>query len=217
MGGSAVLMCLAKRLLGGTGKITSVDIDFSSFQRAFNRNVYRIGKFQDIHTKMEMSSFDLPTRFNQLEGIGCPPEFSLAFIDGWHSFKGVLTDFNAVDTYMKPGAIVLFHDTYPQPYPEGKILEFTRDMFKHYDEWMGEELPGDEKFSSQQEYYQAEKKQNFRIDEAVAFILEERPYELINLPTIHGQTHFDRVKEYTHGTTSPYPGIVAIRKKENYA
>jgi len=216
MGGSAVLMCLAKRAIGGIGKVISVDIDFSAFQGAFNRNVYRVGKFQDIHSKLEMSSFELADTIKNLNGTKYEPKYSLAFIDGWHSFKGVLTDFNTIDEYMGPGGIVLFHDTYPQPYPEGKLLEFTINMYKHYDEWWSEELPGNNKFTSQQEYYQAEKKQNFRIDEAIAFILEKRPYELISLPTIHGQTHFDRVKEYIHGTTSPYPGIVAIRKLEEY-
>lgn len=203
MGGSAVLLCIARRLLGNKPKVVSVDIDFSGFQGAFKRNVYRIGKFNDIHESIECSSFDLPSYYNE--------PLSLAFIDGWHSFKGVMTDFNHVNKLLVPGGIVLFHDTFPQPYKDNDIDNFYKKCMENYETLMSENLPSG-KFSSSSKYHEAEKQQNFMIDEAIAHILHNLNFELVELPTINGQTHFDRVKEYKHGTTSPYPGIVAIRK-----
>lgn len=203
MGGSAILLCLTKQLVGGAGKIVSVDIDFNAFQGAFKRNVYRIGKFQDIHQSIECSSFDLLSHYTH--------RLSLGFIDGWHSFKGVMVDFANVNKLLCTNGIVLFHDTAPQPYTVDDINMFYERGKRYYTEWMSEVLPNG-KFASSNEYHLAEKKQNFLIDEAVAWILKTYNYELVDLPMLQGKTHFDRVAEYKHGTTSPYPGIVALRK-----
>jgi len=204
MGGSATLMCLTRRTTSNTPKIISVDIDFSAFRGAFKRNVYRVGSFGDIHQSLEISSFDLDSVYNE--------PLSFAFIDGWHSFKGVYKDFITVNKNIVSGGIVSFHDTYPQPYPVGKVDEFYNVAKKDFDELMEERLPSG-KFDNVLDYFKSETKQNFRIDEVVALAINEYGYDLVELPTISGQTHFDRVAKYEHGTTSPYPGFVAIRKR----
>jgi predicted O-methyltransferase YrrM len=39
-------------------------------------------------------------------------KFDFAFIDGWHTFEHVLIDFFYLDNLLKPGGIIVFHDTY---------------------------------------------------------------------------------------------------------
>lgn len=204
-GGSAVLLCLASKFLGGARRVTSVDINFDGWNRAFDRNVYRVGRFQDIHQKIETSSFELRKKYQ-----GNP--LSFVFIDGWHSFKGVLTDYEQVEGFLTPNAMVAFHDTAPQPYKIGEIDKFYQKSTENFNSLMSEELPGQKKVSLS-EYHASEKLQNFFIDEAIAFLVKEKNFEYIDIPVIDGSTHFDRVKEYKHGTTSPYHGLVILRRK----
>jgi len=215
MGGSTCLMCLAKKeiLQYGTlagydvknhSKVVSVDLNFSRFANAFNRNVYRIGKFTHLHQKLEISSWDLLKYYSN--------ELSFAFIDGWHSFKGAFLDFVNIDKLLIDGGIIAFHDVAPQPYKDGQLDKYYQDYLQNKNVLMSEVLPGTD-FKSDAEYHKAEPKQNFALDELVAFILKERNYELVKLQSINGQTHYDRAGSvYQRGQTSPYPSFVALKK-----
>jgi predicted O-methyltransferase YrrM len=208
MGGSACLMCIAKKLdlfgyISGSN-VVSVDLNFSRFANAFNRNVYRVGKFQECHQKLEISSWKLLEHYNN--------PISFAFIDGWHSFKGAYLDFKNVDKLLVDDGIVAFHDVSPQPYKTTDIDSYYEAYKENCTLLMSEKLPGVD-FDSDEEYHKAEVQQNFALDELVAYILKERNYELVNLKSINGQTHFDRAGyEWKRGNTSPFPSFVALRK-----
>lgn len=206
MGGSAVLMCLARQKLNNKPSVISVDIDFDKWNRAFDKNVYRVGKFNKIHKKIEKSSWSLTS--------GDLGPLSLAFIDGWHSFKGAYLDFKIVNQNMVKNGIVLFHDVAKQPYEPNAIDKYYQKYLSNKKELEEEVLPTG-KFANDNEYFAAEKKQNFYLDEVVAVIVKEHDYEIVELPTIYGQTHWDRVSDYVHGSTSPYPSIVALRKTKD--
>lgn len=205
-GGSAVLMCLAKKFLCAKGSVISVDRTFNGWNNAFNRNVYRVGKFDDISIKIQCDSGILNKYYS-----GSP--LSLAFIDGWHSFKAAYRDFITVNEWLLPGGYVAFHDVAPQPYKNGQIDYYYQRAKDNYKEWTDESLEiWDGKDQNIANYHESESKQNFMLDEVVAFIINEFDFELVDIPVLDGSTHFDRVTTYRHGSTSPYHALVAIRK-----
>ena len=209
-GGSAVLLCLAathdrmkKR------KVYSVDRTFTNWNKAFDRNVYRVGGFEDISVKLECDSAELDKHYN-----GNP--LSLAFIDGWHSFAAVLRDFNTINKWLVPGGYAVFHDVAPQPYKVGDIERYYDRAKANFNQWTAKPLDvWSRKDVSLQEYHQSETEQDFFLDEAVAYIIKEYKFDLVHIPVLDGSTHFDRVPVYKHGTTSPYHGLVAIQKRSD--
>jgi predicted O-methyltransferase YrrM len=203
-GGSAVLLCLVRRMMGVGPTVFSVDRTFSDWGNAFNRNVYRVGKFKDISKQIECDS-------NELDKYYDNSPLSFVFIDGWHSFSAVLRDFEKVCPWLVPGAIVAFHDTAPQPYKKGQIEHYYRRAVENYKEWTQVELPVWQGSVSVKEYHESEKSQDFLIDEALAYLLKTHNCQLVNIPVIDGSTHFDRVPVYRHGSTSPYHGLAAIQ------
>jgi hypothetical protein len=213
-GASAVLMCLASRFFLKHAEgikiprlVYSVDINFDAFGGAFKKNLYRIGKYQDIHKIIECNSVNLQLwdHIETMPSIGC------ALVDGWHSYKAVINDFLRVDPFIVDSGYVVFHDTAPQPYKEGQLEEFYKRSLAHHDEWMQEVIP-DVDSANLQNYHAAEQQQNFFLDEAIAYILNNYNYELVNIPIPSYAPHFDRVPVYKHGSTSPFHSLAAIRK-----
>lgn len=203
-GGSAVLLCLARRYHNLGPAVYSVDRNFDGWRGAFDRNVYKIGKFDDISVKIACDSRNLQKNYRG-------DSLSLVFIDGWHSFDGVLSDYNQVKPFLTENALLVFHDTAPQPYKPGQLDQYakkaevllTKDV---------EQVEIDRQYKTLADYHASEAEQDFLIDEALAHIAKTEGFEYVPIPILDGVTHFDRVPIYKHGTTSPYHGLVILRK-----
>jgi predicted O-methyltransferase YrrM len=193
-GGSAVLLCLVKKYLQAYNHVISVDVNFT---RWFDYNI-AAGNFEDISRKLQINSL-----FFQKEYVGI--QIGLVFIDGWHSFKQVLTDFIQVAPYLTKTSIIAFHDISPQMYcqyaPE-YIQSLYHNLHKNNDE-LYNRLMNDES-------------ENFYLDEAVAEILITNPdFQLIDIPNKEKGKHFVEtgLTEYTRGKTSPFNSLVCIQRK----
>jgi predicted O-methyltransferase YrrM len=188
-GGSAVLLCLARRQLKLGPKVISVDNDFNPM---FDLNVYNRGKFQDIHEKLEIDSNQLSAHLANESDIG------LAFIDGYHSFDKVVDDFDQVYDWLSDDAIVIFHDTSPHFGLEShkkETLEFVKKNL---------------------ELLENDKEENFRIDEAIYYICKSYGFSPITIPVKKEIGHFQEtgLTKWARGTTSPFNAVVAIRKNK---
>lgn len=182
-GGSAVLMCLARQTLtGNKPAVYSVDCDFNKYGM-FDRNVYEMGGFSAISRKIECDSNELDKHYD-----GEP--LSFVFIDGFHSFKQVVNDFNTVKPWLTNDAMVAFHDVSP---------DLGKNVSRSYNY---EEL-----FNSNEE--------DFRLDEAITYILNNNNFELIDIPVKKQIGHFQEteLKSWVRGKTSPFNALAAIRRK----
>lgn len=123
-------------------------------------------------------------------------KFDAVFIDGFHSFKQVVTDFEVSLPYMDK-CTVIFHDCSPMLQKDKyrpDILEFA---LKNYDDLMNDD------------------RENFFIDEAVMYLTNK--YNLTHIdceiecfhPRETGLTYFVR------GTTSPHSAIGAAIYERN--
>lgn len=198
-GGSAVLMSLVSRFRGGKNNVVSVDLNFDMWGEIFDKNLYTIGNFTNCH-KLECHSWDFSQNYTH-------GPISFAFIDGWHSFASILVEFEQINEYMESGGLIAFHDTAKQPYEPGELENYLKLA-----EIKFEYLSSEQKPSSSNDYHADEQRQNFCVDEAIAFILNEYSYELVTIPVMTNETHFDRAPLYARGTTSPYNAFVLIRK-----
>ena len=182
-GGSAVLLCSARRLVGNQPSVYSVDCDFDA-HGMFDNNVYNKGGFADLSKKIECDSNNLDEHYN-----GDP--LSFVFIDGFHSFKQVVNDFNKVKPWLTETATVAFHDVSP---------DLKSNIHKEYDY--------DELFTNEDE--------DFRLDEAVTYILNNNEFELIDIPVKKEIKHFKETEltSWVRGKTSPFNAIAAIRRKQ---
>jgi predicted O-methyltransferase YrrM len=182
-GGSAVLMCLARRMVADSQPtVYSVDCDFDKYGM-FDRNVYAMGGFSATSQKIECDSNKLEQYYN-----GDP--LSFVFIDGFHSFKQVVNDFEKVKPWLTNDAIVAFHDVSP---------DLKDSINKEYDY--------DELFKNENE--------DFRLDEAVCYILNNNDdFSLIDIPVKKDIRHFKEtnLKTWVRGQTSPFNALAAIRR-----
>lgn len=156
-GGSAVLLCLARRLLKGGPSIVSVD---RSFNVMFDVNLAR---FRDISKKLAIDTLELDDHYDKTP-------ISFALVDGWHSFKGCLHDFDIINKYLTDNAYVAFHDV--EPITEDNLDALYDTTKVNYEEWMKEQLPRDQ-------YNPGEK---FHIEHCMAYIIKERGFELVKFP-----------------------------------
>lgn len=185
-GGSAVLLNLIKEdFLILDNKIHCVDIEFSN---VFYHNVHTTGRFYDtvLH---ECDSANL--RYDFKDG-----PVSFALIDGYHSYQQVLWDFFELEPLLVDGAIVAFHDLSPKMWDSTQRLglQVTSSKFNSEHDRVGED---------------------FRLDEAVSYILNSKPkWEWLDIPIKTDETHFDEthLKEWVRGKTSPFTSLGAIRK-----
>jgi predicted O-methyltransferase YrrM len=188
-GGSAVLLALAKQEIKSIGDIVSIDNNFSQYH-FYDYNVYGRGKF-DYVQKIECDSTNFLNYYNK--------NISFAFIDGWHSFKQAYIDFENVDKILDIGGVVCFHDVSPMCYQDVKYLnEKYIEVKKNFNQYMNTG------------------KEDFYLDEVVAFIINEYKYKLLDLEVRKPVTHFAEtgLKQWVRGTTSPFNALVAIQKYE---
>jgi predicted O-methyltransferase YrrM len=125
-------------------------------------------------------------------------KISFAFIDGWHSYNGVLQDVHAISSYLTKNAIIAFHDVSPMSYGDEALLYFKSIK------------PTKEKHQK----LMSDFTENFRLDEAVATLLGTGNFELVEIPIRKYEQHYKEtsLKEWVRGTTSPYNSFCAIRK-----
>jgi predicted O-methyltransferase YrrM len=161
-GGSAVLLCLARKYLNAGPTVYSVD---RGFERIFDHNLKH---FSDLSKKITCDSIELAKHYD-----GSP--ISFAFIDGWHSFKGALTDFQTVEPWLMSNAFVAFHDVAWQPLPDGFIDEHYALAKSKYSEWMAEKLPNNNGIE-----------QSYNLGGVVAWLVKEYGYKLVNVPVMNG-------------------------------
>ena len=168
-----------------TGKIHCVDIEFNN---VFYHNVHSTGRFYDtvLH---ECDSSDLRRDYDD-------GPVSFALIDGFHSYQQVLWDFFELEPLLVEGAIIAFHDLSPKMWDQTCRLglQVTNPQFDREHNRTGED---------------------FRLDEAVSYILRTRPrWEWIDIPVKNKETHFDEthLTEWVRGKTSPFTSLGAIRK-----
>ena len=96
---STLALALAARDVGG--HVWSIDIDECIEGR---RNVHAAG-LSDYHTFIHGDS----------AAVEFPEELDVLFIDGDHSYQGCSLDFHAHAPRVKPGGVILFHDSESSP------------------------------------------------------------------------------------------------------
>jgi cephalosporin hydroxylase len=201
-GGSAVLMAISRQYQDRGPTIFCNDIKFT---KTFDRNLFGVGKMAHLINKIEDNSLNLKIHLDELK-----PSISLAFLDGWHSFRAVVSEFNSIKDYLVDGALLLFHDT--EANFHSQVDEYTRRAYSYMDRFLATDMPAVDP-NDLKSYHEAERLQDFEIGAAVAWIKEEYELELIEIP--------DRFKcDYTkitgppkRGTTGGHNAISALRWK----
>lgn len=165
-GGSATLMCLVKKVTQDNGLVISVD------RRPEKIFLDNLSHFEDISVLIKTPSQNFPTFWNG-------DKLGLAFIDGWHSFKGCLEDFLMLKPYLTKGAIICIHDTAT---PDNWTEQFIEDKYKRakemYDEWMKEVLPNPNT-----------NEQTYNLDEVIAFMIKEHNCEYLKTDVTDPKTY----------------------------
>jgi len=194
-GGSTVLLAHARRKRYGTEDSAGVITVDKKFEPVFDRNVFRNGRFFDVVDKREIASDDLE--------LGDVP-VSFAFIDGFHSFRQVVNDFDIVFKNLVPGGIVAFHDVSPRM-TEEDIFEFEAYCDKIA---FNVEVNKAKWYNSQEE--------DFRVDEAIVYLMDLNPIRRIDIPVRREITHFKEtgLTEWKRGTTSPFNALCAVVRSE---
>jgi predicted O-methyltransferase YrrM len=207
-GGSAALLALVRQYQNRGPFLFCNDINFSAFGGAFRKNLYKVGKLDKLVQEIECNSKNLDEVFRLMNSLQTL-NLSFCWLDGFHSYKAVLTEFEAIRPYLVPDSIIAFHDAPPRPY---NMEEAERRALSYHDRWMAEEIP-DVDSANLEAYFAAEKQQNFFILEAVAYILNQYPeFSLLEMHTQFECDHTDRTGPYKHGSTSPNNAICAIQK-----
>jgi cephalosporin hydroxylase len=190
--GSALLIEEHAKTLGIEREVFALDIKFSPWaQLNYDRAKSNI-------TRLECDSKDLRDHNKQLAGT------DFIFIDGFHSFKQVMHDFEYSQGLMTNGGIIAFHDTSPklddQDYVS-KCQKFAEDNF-------------DELTSSNHE--------DFYVDEAIVYMMNQYNvigkkakipfrFELINCTIECYHPRETRLSSWIRGKTSPHSAIWALR------
>jgi len=185
-GGSAVLLALAKQQFMTTAQVISID---NNFKTIFDFNVYQRGKFQDIVHKIECNSMDLRQYYND--------PVSFVFLDGFHSFRFVVKEFELLLPLMTDDCVIGFHDISPNMWQHSAYVNsFSQDDLYY---WMDDE------------------NENFRLDEAVSYICRTHDFHIIDVPVRNpDETHFQetRLNEWKRGETSPFNSYTAITRNK---
>lgn len=180
-GGSEIALGLSKLI----SKVISVDINYGEF---YTLNTKRL--------KSKICCDTLPLKTNSsdfrrvyLEAAPDNLDIGFAFLDGFHSYRQTLVDFEQIKDFLAPGAIVGFHDCSPKFPKKGSVLP---DNFK--------EVPGFE---------------DFYIDEAISKILEDNPgFEEYNVP-IGLDINYSRITgrpSWIRGATSSFNSLFFLRR-----
>lgn len=169
-GGSMALMCIGKQYHNTNTKVLSVDRNFIEKYR-YDELAYEM--FVKNSSKFPNMSIMLPYESNDLKDYKPERKISFAFIDGWHSFKGALLDFETVLPWLTDDALIAFHDTAQQPYTEEQLNNYYQSAITNYEEWMKEELP-------------SYGKQTYNLDEVVTYISNNYNFEYFANPILDG-------------------------------
>lgn len=188
-GGSACLLGLSRDEANLGPTVFSCDIQFKPM---VDINIIN-SEVGHLITKIECNSQSLGQR-EELEGH----KLSLVFLDGHHAYNSVLQDVSAISKYLVDGAILGFHDVSDRTYKEdaNEYFEFICPNKEEHQQLMSD-------FS-----------ENFRLDEAVATLLNTGNYELVDIPVRRYELHQKEtgLSEFVRGTTSPLNSFCAIRK-----
>jgi len=186
-GGSTVLLCLARQFLNYGPKIFTVDINYDGY---FDENISN-GGFWKFIRKINGSS----KTFHE-----CYPQdkISFAFIDGFHSFNWIMRDFNNIKDHLIDKAILVFHDCSPAIYTPNNSLYIKSCQ---------------EKVNKNLSRYMNSKTQDFLVDEAIAYILQNKRFKPLEIPVRQYEFYPERTRlnKWIRGTTSPYNAIMAIQ------
>jgi len=131
----------------------------------------------------------------------CATPIGFLFLDGYHSFRNVVTEFELARNNLTNDAVVAFHDCSPNMWTNSHqthIRNCYERAYDNYDQWM----------ESQEE--------DFYIDEAIAYICTKYDYKIIDIP-IREPLEYHRetgLNEWVRGRTSPHNAFTAIRKKQ---
>jgi predicted O-methyltransferase YrrM len=170
-------------------KLFSVDIDFMCI---FDFNVYDRGQFDDIVYKIQCDSLKLDRYYKG--------DLSFVFLDGYHSFSYVVKEFEILQRFLTKEAIVCFHDVSP------KMLQHDQEYIDQQYEWVKNNMG----------IFNATE-QDFRIDEAVAYICKKHGYHILDIPVRKNIEHFQETgrTSWIRGQTSPFNAFTAIRKSHD--
>jgi hypothetical protein len=186
-GGSSVVLCICRNFLKLGPKIFTIDPEYTEF---FDQNITR-GNFWNIIRKINGTSKTFKESY--------PDEkISFLFIDGWHSFKWVIQDFNNIVDNLTDKATIVFHDCSPSIYSKNNssyIESCIKSAIDNYEKWIKDE------------------NQNFLVDEAICWLMNKYKLEQIDIPVRTNETHFKEtgLKSYKHGTTSPYSSVFSVK------
>lgn len=186
-GGSAILLGLTKKAFNDTGVVVSVDINFKPIVD-FNIKRSQLGNI----LKVTCDSRYVLRYYNN--------PISFAFIDGWHSFSGIMHDWEAVSSIISDDGIIMFHDVSPKMWQHNQeYIDQCYDYVVH--NWNS---------------LISDKEQNFRLDEAISFLCKKFNYEIINIPVRKPLAYYKETGLgcWIRGRTSPHNAIAAIRKKQ---
>ena len=187
-GGSTILLGYAQDALEGSGKILAVDLNFNPM---FDLNLKR-SKLTQVR-KLAGDSLWV------LNEIRLDKDISFAFLDGWHSFRNVVKEFEAIKHWLTDDAIIGFHDVSPKMYTHDNnyINETNNQVLANYASFIEDES------------------QNFLIDQAVAYLCVQYNYEIIDIPVREKLSYFKEtgLTGWVRGKTSPHNAFTAIRKK----
>lgn len=170
-------------------KIFGVDIKFGEY-RDLN-----LSRLKSLYPEREVISWEMDSKdFGKQYGefqkrcFGKEEPIGLALLDSYHSFKHVISEFAAIKPYLMKDSIVLFHDASPK-FPK-------KDLYR-----IGE-------------HDILDNSEDFMIDEAISFILQNEPdFEEFEIPGPKCE-HFQEtgLTKWVRGTTSPFNSLASIKK-----
>lgn len=185
-GGSAILLGLTKGK--AEGSVFAVDV---AHKPIFDLNLKR----SKLHNIKKVQA----TGIKALEENSAPIGF--LFLDGFHSFNSVVSEFEAARLNLMDDAIIAFHDVSPMMYTNSHQSHIRNCYEYACDNWDGLMTTATE---------------NFRIDEAVSYICTKYEYKIIDIPirkklAYHKETGLN---DWVRGKTSPHNAFTAIRKQK---
>lgn len=181
-GGSSVLLCLASNLLPHQPILHTVDIEYGQF---FDQNISNGGFWNKVR-KICGTSRTFKECYSK--------PISFAFIDGFHSFKWVVEDFENIKDNLVDGAYIAFHDCSPHIIKENNISykeACLKSAQENYSKWMEDQS------------------HNFLVDEAICYLQNKYRLEHVLVP-IRKYEFYPKetgLSKWEKGTTSPYNSL----------
>lgn len=215
MGSSSCLLGTVSRVQNRQNKLFAVDISFDGYNGAYKYNVYKKAKLDKYIIELQTNSLYLANALadyaNGFSGMTNDINISFCLLDSWHSYRAVVTEFEAVKPYLVPGAILALHDLPPRNTWIMEDASYRARCF--HNDFMRADMPVFDT-NDPSEAVRREAEQDFFILEAVAHILDNNPdFELMPMPPEFECDYRHIAGDYQHGRTSPNNALAAIRKK----